>query len=211
MELFERVPLLQNPLRLPQRPVSVDTLCGMKMKGFALLHLLEQAELTWGRQAVEGWRASLPGELAQSTDRRSVTSVWWLPVELYYSAVRYFVDTQHQGDVRRALSIGHDMASRDISSFYRVVMSFSSPALVLTLSGRFWRSYFDQSSLLVLSSSDTCAEAEIRDWPIEDPTSLHELAGSLVAWMEASRGRDVRLSRFELTAPGTFRVDAEWR
>ena len=82
--------------------------------------------------------------------------------------------------------------------------------MVLSLSGRFWKSYFDASALKVLSSTPTSCVAEVSDWPLGDETSLHELGGSLVAWMEASRAKNARLSRFELVGRGRLVLEAAW-
>jgi hypothetical protein len=209
-DLLERVVPLANPQGLPLPKVDPASPCGARMKGFAVLHLLEHIEQRHGAAAVDAWRATLPSALARTTDKRAVTSVGWLPVEVYFSAVRWLVDTHHGGDVREGLRVGHAMASRDINAFFRTVMGFTSPTTVLSLSGRFWKSYFDHSSLHVLASTNTSVYAEVRGWPLGDACSLHEVAGSLVAWMEASRAKDVRITRCELTAPGTLRIDAAW-
>ena len=109
------------------------------------------------------------------------------------------------------MGVGYDAASKDIGAFFRVVMKFASPTMSMQLSGRFWRSYFDKSSLHIVSSTAVSCSLEVRGWPLRDEHSLHEVCGSLMAWMTASRANEVRVSRFELTAADAFAMDAAWK
>lgn len=202
------VPLVVTPAG--GRLVDPASPTGARMKGFTVVHLLAWLEETRGAAAVTAWVDSLPEALRPLVDRRSLTSVGWLPIELYFHGVRHVVDTFHGGDARAALGIGHAMASRDIGAFFRAAMRFASPTTVLSLSGRFWRSYFDISALSVTGSTAKSCTAEIRHWPFNDPVAWHELGGSLVAWMEATRAQNVRLTRFEVAEPGLLRLDASW-
>ena len=86
----------------------------------------------------------------------------------------------------------------------------TSPSTVLGLSGRFWKSYFDQSSLNLLDSTPVSCAAEIRNWPLPDMTSLYEMAGSLIAWAEASRARDVRVTTLDVVRPGVMLLEMKW-
>jgi hypothetical protein len=180
------------------------------MKGFGLLHLLDVLAETHGPDAETTWRSTVPEPLRREVERRALTSIGWIPMEYYFHAVTWVTARFHAGDARAAITLGHEVTRRDIGAFFRKAMSFTSPATVLSLSGRFWRSYFDQSKLVVHSSTKTSVVAEVVDWPLQDATSLHELAGAMTCWMEATSARDVRLVRFELTAPGTLRLEATW-
>ncbi|MEW6431384.1 MAG: hypothetical protein AB1730_07720 [Myxococcota bacterium] len=208
--LERRVVPLAVPQGLPWRSADPAAPSGVRIKGFTVVHLLDWLEETRGTEAVAGWVATLPDAVRPTVDRRALTSVGWLPIELYFHGVRHVVDTFHGGDVRGALHVGHAMASRDIGAFFRAAMRFASPTTVLSLSGRFWKSYFDQSELVVTGSTPKSCTAEIHGWPFNDPVSWHELGGSLVAWMEASRAQEVRLTHFEVAGPGLLRLEATW-
>lgn len=210
-DLEQRVVQLSQPVGITLAPLDLTRpLCGAKMKGFALLHLFDSMVAARGEPFVEAWRATLPEAQRALTERRAITSVSWIPLEYYFHAVAFVARELSGEGPRHAMRIGHEMASVDIGAFFRFVLSMASPATVLGLSGRFWKSYFDVSSLTVLSSTATSVVAEVKDWPLRDVVSLHEMAGSLVAWMEASRARDVKLTRFELVAPGHFLLHASW-
>lgn len=208
--LTGRVPVLSNPQRLVLLPVDPSRPCGARMKGFGLLHLLEHAEATYGATAMQGWAEALPTPLQGYAKAKGLTSIGWLPMELYFSAIEHLVRTQHQGDTRSAIGLGHAMATRDIGAFFRTAMAFATPPTVFSLAGRFWRTYFDVGSLVVTRKSPPTADAELRQWPLLAEVAFYELAGSFVAWMEASKANDVRLSRFELTGPATLSMTIEW-
>jgi hypothetical protein len=208
--LEERVAPFTNACRAQLVPVDPSRPCGGRMKGFALLHLVEHANATFGAEAMTGWQAGLEPRHRELTNTAALTSVGWLPVELYFSAVQHLVATHHQGQHRRALELGHTMAERAIGAFFRTVMSFTTPPTVLSLAGRFWRSYFDFGSLAVTEKTTSTAEVELRDWPLLSEVAFYELVGSFVAWMEASKGKDVSITRLALTAPECLTLTLQW-
>ncbi len=210
LRLQDRVPLFANSARVDLRPVEPSRPCGGRMKGFALLHLVEWSKERYGAAALGAWHQTLEPKLQDITKPSALTSVGWVPVELYFAAVQHLITTQHGGDLRQAIDVGYTMASRDIGAFFRSVMRFTTPPTVLSLSGRFWRSYFDFGSMVVAKTSSGTADVEVRDWPLLAEVAFHELAGSFIAWMEASKGKDVRITRFDLTSPMVLSFAVQW-
>ena len=208
-DLEQRIATLRDSAGLPFQAVACDRPSGAQMKGFPLIHLLDVMDAA-GPEVASSWRATLPESVRPQTERKAITSVAWVPVELYFHGVSWLAKERH-GGVRGAIGIGHATATRDIGAFFRVVLGFTSPATILKMSGRFWKSYFTHSSLLVVSSSAHGCVTEIHDWPLRDEASLHEMAGSVIAWMEASRAKDVRVTAFERTSASSFRFEAQWR
>ncbi|HEY0881260.1 MAG TPA: hypothetical protein VGD87_07010 [Archangium sp.] len=206
--LLDRIAPFSNPTNIRFTPVDLTKLSGAKMKGFPLLHLLDLMQ-THGADTATRWRDTVPEALRPQTERAAITSVSWIPMEFYFHGVEWLAREKY-GGVRGALVIGHDAAKRDIGAFFRMVMSLTSPATILGFSGRFWRSYFDTSTLQLNKTTGNSVSAEIRDWPLRDETSLHEMCGSLVAWLEASRAPNVRMHRFEITRPGTLSLEISW-
>ena len=113
-------------------------------------------------------------------------------------------------DLRKAIEFGHAMATRDIGAFFRAAMKFATAPTVFSLSGRFWRTYFDFGSLVMTTKNPPTADAELRDWPLMAEVAYYELAGSFVAWLEASKASNVRLSRLELTSASVLSLRLEW-
>jgi len=197
--LTGRVPVLSNPQRVVLLPVDPSRPCGARMKGLGLLHLLEHAEATYGATAMQGWADALPTPLQGFAKVRGLTSVGWLPMEFYFSA-----------DSRAAVELGHAMATRGIGAFFRAAMSFATPPTVVSLASRFWRTFFDAGDLVIGKKSAASVDAELRDWPLVSEVVLYELAGSFVAWLEASKAKDVRVSRFLVGGPSMLSLTLEW-
>lgn len=189
-------------------PIDCNVLSGVNLKAFTVIHLMDYMD-ELGPDVAASWRDTLPAAARAATERKLMTSVGWLPVEYYFHGVSFLARRDGKWP-RGAVDIGHTMASRDIGAFFRFVLGFTTPGTILTLSGRFWRSYFSGSMLKVISSTERSVHAEVSDWPLQDESSMHEIAGSLIAWMEASRARNVRIARFERSAPKTLTIFAEW-
>jgi hypothetical protein len=199
-----------NPRGFALAPIELSRLSGSKMKGFALVQLIATIEAEHGREVVDAWRSSLTPAHQALVEARAVTSVAWVPVEFYYHLAGFVIDAKHGGDVRQAIDLGAAVASREINAFFRMVLNFTTPSMVMSLSGRFWRSYYDGGELAIVEARDRFVHGEVRGWAMADLVSMHEMAGSLVRWMQSSSAKDVKLERFELVAPGCFRVDATW-
>lgn len=198
-----------NPGGVSLGGLDVSKPSGANMKGFTVVHLMEHMD-SLELDGSMTWRQTLPPSVRPQVDRRLLTSVSWVAMELYYDGVRWLAD-RHFGGARGALNVGHALASRDINAFFRFIFSLASAPTVMSLGGRFWRSYFDRSSLQVLTSSANDVVGEVRDWPIYDEAALYELQGSLVAWIEASRAKDMRVTKFEVVSPTVISFAATWK
>lgn len=200
---------MTNPTGVELRALDVASLSGAQMKGFALLHLMEVMDRE-SLAAWDEWRALWPAPHRLALERRALSPSAWLPLEYYFHGVGWLAE--RRGGAREAIAIGHEITEADISTFFRFVASMASPATVLTLSPRFWRSYFDRSTVHITPVGAHSAVVEIRDWPLlHDAVSVHELAGSFFAFSDASRAKDLRVTRVELTRPGEFTFALAWR
>mgnify|MGYP007112211474 CR=1 FL=1 len=198
---------MTNPSGAPVRDLVPGQFCGGRMKGFALVHLVEELAAI---DALDAWHATWPEPHRATLKRRNLSPGAWFPVEYYYHGAMFLA--QRLGPLpRSAIDVGHRITRRDIGAFFRFLSSMASPPTVLSLASSFWRSYYDRSELHCTQVSDTSALLEIRGWPLlDDIISLHELGGSFVAFNEACRAKDVRLTRLELTRPGHFTYALHW-
>lgn len=177
---------------------------GVNLKGFALEALCGIASERFGAASIEAWKKQA------GVDLRAVTATAWFPIEYYYHLLEYLVAQHLGGDARSAWELGDATAKREINAFFRFVLAFTTPTMVLSISSRFWRSYYDKSELKVVTSTSNSVCVEVRDWPLMSEAVAYELAGALVAWMQASRARDMRITRIAFTRPGVLRVEANW-
>lgn len=208
-ELEGRVAAVTNPRGLTVRGVDYERLLGEKMKGFSLLKLLDVMEV-YEPGLSTAWRETLPPAMHALADPRSITSVSWVPIELYYDGVAFIVARKLGGKAHAGVDVGHMTAAGEINSFFRFVLGFTTPVMVLKMSGRFWRQYYDTSKMEVIRGDNTGCKVVITQWGLTNDATLYELGGSLVAWMEASRARNVRLTRLEITATGQVEIEANW-
>ncbi|MGV3620183.1 MAG: hypothetical protein ACO1OB_05175 [Archangium sp.] len=185
-------------------PVDFKKKSGVNLKGFSLEALCTVASERFGADIVENWKT-----LAE-VDLRAVTATAWFPLEYYYHLVEYLVTRRLHGDTRAAAEIGAITAKKEINAFFRFTLGFTTPSMVLGISARFWRSYYDKTELKVVSSTSNSVHAEIRDWPLMSEPVAYELAGALTAWMEASRAKNVTVTRLEFVSNGVLRIDATW-
>lgn len=200
---------MTNPGGVELRELDPSSLSGARMKGFALLHLLELMDREDPAHG-DTWRALWPAPHRERLARDTLRASTWLPVEYYFHGVGWLA--KRRGGLREAIAIGHASTTADISAFFRFVASMASTATVLALAQRFWGSYFDRSTLHVTTVGTTSAVVEVRDWPLpHDAVSLHEVAGAFLAFSDASRAQDLRVTRVELTRPGLFTYAVTWR
>ena len=177
---------------------------GVNVAGFSFLTLKHISHTRYGPTDLETWAAS------HRLDARAVTAGSWLPVELYYSLVETLLERHHAGDPRAATDLAGECARHEINGLYRFVLSFSSPLMVLRLSSRFWRQYYDRTELVVTESVGASLHAELRHWPVMTATAAYFLCGAALPWLQASRAPDIAFTQLEFAAPGLLKLAAAW-
>lgn len=185
--------------------------CGGKAKGLTVTGILGNIAAKHGQAVVDDFAATLPEEWRTPISKNLLLPSSWVPMELYFTAVQFLVDRFHRGDPKAALQIGHDAAAENIGAFFKAVLSFTSPAMVITMSGRFWKSYYDVGELKAVVNEKDRVVGELSRWPYDDEVTVNELAGSFLAYLEHSRGRDVKLLSAGPVASGTLRFDVSYR
>jgi hypothetical protein len=190
-------------------PVAPDIhrLSGAHMKGFAVLNLIAYIKDRYGSPALEQFYGELPASQIDPLRKGTIVSVAWVPLELYYAGVHFLVKRFHGGMPMAARQIGHDLASKDIGTIYRAVLRFASPTTVISLSARFWRDYFDKGTLKVHKLEKGRVRGEVSEFPFTDDITANEIGGSLLAWLEHSRARNVRLLEMGPGGPDSIYLD----
>lgn len=184
--------------------------CGGKAKGFTVTGLLDQVSAKYGPQVVTDFAQTLPEEHRGPIESRLLLPASWVPMELYFAVVQYLVDRFHGGDAKAAVELGRWAASGNIGSFFKAVLAFTSPAMVISMSGRFWKSYYDVGRLEVVVNEPGRVVGELSQWPYDDEVTVNELGGSFLAYLEKSRGKNPRLVEAGPVSPGTLRWDLRY-
>ncbi len=204
MSANERIATLEVATGVELAPVDLTKRSGINLKGFSLITLCEVATERWGAASVDAWKKQ------SDLDLRVVTATTWFPLEYYYHLVEYLVATHLGGDPRAASELAATVARREINAFFRFVLSFTTPSMVMGVSARFWRSYYDGTELKVVASKSNWVHAEVRGWPLMSKTVAYEVAGALSEWMERSRAKAVRITALSFSQPGVLRIEATW-
>jgi hypothetical protein len=185
-------------------PIDLSVKSGVNLKGFSLQALCEVVSERFGAAFVDAWKQKA------DVDLRAVTATTWFPLEYYYHLIEHCVAVQYGGDASRAVELGVLTAKREINAFFRFVLAFTTPSMVLGLSARFWRSYYDKTDLVIVETKGDSLRAEIRGWPLMNAAAAYEVSGAMFAWLESSRAKNVRLTKLEFTAPGLLSLHASW-
>jgi hypothetical protein len=177
------------------------------MKGFTVVNMVAHIRDVYGQPALDQFYAELPATLAEPLKNNTVVSVAWVPLEMYYAGVQFLVKHFHGGSPLGARKVGHALASKDLGTIYKAVLRFTSPATVVSLSGRFWNDYFDRGKLQAQKLEKNRVAGTLSQWPFTDEITANEIAGSLLAWLEHSNARKVRMVEMAPTGPDTLQFD----
>ncbi len=181
-----------------------NRLLGGKARGFTVINMLAYLKEKYGEIAMNEFVASLPEAMRQPIADRQVLAVSWVPIEMYYAGVQFMVRRYHGNHPFAARAIGHALASKDIGVIYRAALSFMTPAMIINLSGRFWSNYFDRGALKALKTEPGRVSGVLDHWPYTDDVTANEIGGSLMAWLEHCRAKNVALVEMQVTGRETI-------
>ncbi len=196
---------------MTRRRPDLSKPCGGKAKGFTVTGILEQVGAKYGPSVVAEFARTLPDEFRVPIESKLLLPSTWVPMELYFAVVQFLVERFHAGDPKAAIELGRWSASENIGTFFKAVLAFTSPAMVINLSGRFWKSYYDVGELKVVVNEPGRVVASLTGWPYDDEVTVNELGGSFLAYLEKSRGKDVKLVEAGPIEPGALRFDVHYR
>ncbi len=181
-----------------------EKLLGGKARGFTVTNQHAYIKEKYGVAAYDELVASLPKSMAEPIANRQVLAVSWVPIEMYYAGIQFLVRRFHGGHPFAARGIGHDLASKDIGVIYRAALSFMTPSMIIGLSGRFWSNYFDRGTLKVHKTEPGRVWGALEHWPYTDDITANEIGGSLLAWLEHCRAKNVALVEMQVIAKDTI-------
>ncbi|MFT3841556.1 MAG: hypothetical protein QM723_31500 [Myxococcaceae bacterium] len=177
---------------------------GGKARGFTVTNLITYLKEKYGEAAYEEFVTTLPKSMAEPVANRQVLAVSWVPIEMYYAGIQFMVRRFHGNHPFAARQIGHDLASKDIGVIYRAALSFMTPAMIIGLSGRFWSNYFDRGALKIHKTEPGRVSGALEGWPYTDDVTANEIGGSLLAWLEHCRAKNVALVEMQVMAKDTI-------
>jgi hypothetical protein len=105
---------------------------------------------------------------ALPADERSVAGeavvVGWYPVGVYSSLLRAIDRTLGQGNGAALVPLGRFQAEHDLNLFYRLVLRFWSPAILIEKTAEMWGRYHDTGVWDVKREGDHRVTATVSQW-----------------------------------------------
>jgi hypothetical protein len=187
------------------------TLSGVQYKGFTVHHLLAYVAERYGDSFKDEVVEALPETLRRHADPARTLAASWVPAETYFGILQYVVDVKNSGEARAAARIGYEVTVRDIHAFFKMVLKFTSPSMVMFMSRRLWRTYCDQGELVHLAKEPGLGVLQLRDFKISTPVAMHELAGGFRAYLECSSAQAVEIEVLPPLADGTLQWQFSYR
>jgi hypothetical protein len=164
------------------------------------------------KHGAEAWRrveAALPPESRPCFEARSRLPVAWLPAVHYARALALLTAQLGRGLPEEAVEWGRLRATLDINAFFKFVLGFASPDLVLQLASTIWGQYANFGPLAVQRVPGRGADAQVQ-MPLADPFLLHDLGGAMLAFLAHSKARNPRLTRCTFAPPATLSWVIAW-
>jgi hypothetical protein len=162
--------------------------CNFKGQGFIGL-LIGLAQLR-GPDAKLKLLPRVNAELRVLIERDAIIASGWYPLA-WYSEVTKAIRDEYGDDI--GLEIGRLGMRNDINSFIRFILALASPLMLLHLSSRVFRIYFQGASLETSQSGPQ--EGRLKMWGLEgsNASTWAAIGGAVAAFVELSGGKDVKV------------------
>lgn len=118
----------------------------------------------------------LPPETRKYMDEHIIQSAWY-PYQLYTDLLRALDKVTGKGDLSYCIEQGRLAAKHDLSTIYRIFLTFSGPKMWQTRSMSVWSSYFDTGQAVISIPSKTESLFTISDFPDIDLAHVKSVQG----------------------------------
>ena len=155
----------------------------MNVKGSALIHGLAWIEERYGQGAVARYLAGLD-DPSREAMRPPLHGHSWYPVHVWNAMAEAVAAA---GGTEALREFAREVAQRDLSLPYRVLLSVGSPTTLFKRAGLLWTKYFDGGAFETIPEADNRFRHFLRAGvdPVRDPARLTcEVA--IPAWQEGS-------------------------
>jgi hypothetical protein len=162
--------------------------CNFKGQGFiGLLVGLGQLK---GTDAKLKLLPHLNPDLKVLVERGGIMASGWYPLA-WYSEVTKAIRDEYGPDI--GLEIGRLGMRNDINSFIRFILALASPLMLLHLSSRVFRIYFQGANLETKQTGPR--EGRLHMWGLDgtNAATWDAIGGAVAAFVELSGGKDVKV------------------
>lgn len=146
-----------------------------QVKGVPILGLIKFIKKN-EKDVLEKVIASLPPETKKYMDEHIVQTAWY-PYKLYTDLLRALDRVVGKGDLSYCIEQGRLSAQHDLSTVYRIFLSFAGLKILSTRAMSVWNSYFDTGQTAIDLHSKTEAVFTITDFPDIDLAHVKSVQG----------------------------------
>lgn len=160
------------------------------VKGTAILGLVKFIRKNM-KDRLPAIGAQLPADTKDYLDEHIIISKWY-PYKFYTDLLRALDKVAGTGDLSYCIEQGRLSARHDLSSIFKIFVSFKDSQMVLTRAMSIWNSYYDTGSVTIPDFSDHGSIVRIENFPEIDPAHVKNAQGWLEEFNVMCRFRDVR-------------------
>jgi hypothetical protein len=164
----------------------------MRAKGSLLAARPRYVREIWGADALEQVAAGV-GEDARRILAEDVLPFRWYPLALMVEIDQAIVEGPMRGDVTRMKAFGSEIARYDLSTLYKMLFRFGTPAFVVKRLGIAYATYIDGGRIRVDVPKPKHVQVELHDAALPKYLCTHGICGWITAALELSRASDVHI------------------
>ncbi len=120
--------------------------------------------------------AALPSDTGKYLNEHIVQTAWY-PYKLYTDLLRALDRVAGKGDLAYCIEQGRLGAAHDLSTIYRIFLTFSGPKLWQTRAMSVWSSYFDTGQAVISVPEPNKALFTITEFPDIDMAHVKSVQG----------------------------------
>lgn len=161
-----------------------------KVKGIAILGLIKFIKKNM-KDKMPALVANLSPDTSKYMEEHIIISEWY-PYKFYIELLRALDKIAGNGDLSYCIQQGRLSAEKDLSSIYKVFVSFTDSKLILTRGMSVWSSYYDTGNATVSEFSDHGSAVIIENFPEIDLAHVKNAQGWLEQFNVMCKFKDIR-------------------
>lgn len=148
-----------------------------RIKGVSLVNLAEFVLAHHGEEGMRKVERALPPDAAKVF--ATAVAFEWYPLRTMIAIEAQIMDAFYGGDYTQGWRLGSFDMERNLSTIYKVLFRFLSPADVVARSGKVFHTFVDQGAVEVIEHDPRRFTVRFPGLHTQHPVYCHDLLGSL--------------------------------
>jgi len=159
-----------------------------RIKGVSFINLGEFIRANHGEEGVRKVQDGLPPDVAKVF--ATAVAFEWYPLRTMISIESRIMDVFYAGDYTQGWRLGAFDMERNISTIYKLLFRFLSPADVVARSGKLFSTFVDQGAMQVQEHAPKRFTVTFPGLHTQHPVYCHDLLGSIRGTLAACGVKD---------------------